>query len=96
MKNVNIHSGAKLSRRTLLRASSVSLALPVLDAMTPAFAKTEEPTHAKRFVGVSLSLGLHLLHLVPETTGKDYQTSRYLQPLQDIRNEFTVISGSRY
>ncbi|MEM9480056.1 MAG: DUF1552 domain-containing protein [Verrucomicrobiota bacterium] len=96
MKNVNINSGARISRRTLLRAGGVSLALPVLDAMTPAFAKTQEAMHAKRFVGVSLSLGLHYPHLVPETAGKDYQTSRYLQSLQDIRNDFTVVSGSSH
>ncbi|MEM1441882.1 MAG: DUF1552 domain-containing protein [Verrucomicrobiota bacterium] len=96
MKNVHIHSGAKLSRRTLLRAGGVSLALPALDAMAPAFAKAPEAEHAKRFVGVSLSLGLHDPHLVPETAGKDYQPSRYLQSLQDIRDDFTVVSGSSH
>ncbi|MEM9282587.1 MAG: DUF1552 domain-containing protein [Verrucomicrobiota bacterium] len=96
MKNVHIHSGTKLSRRTLLRAGGVSLALPTLDAMTPAFAKIEEAEQAKRFVGVSLSLGLHNPHLVPETAGKDYTPSRYLQSLQDIRNDFSVISGSSH
>ena len=96
MKNVNIQSGAKLSRRTLLRAGGVSLALPTLDAMTPAFAKTPEAEHAKRYVGVSLSLGLHNPHLIPETSGKDYKTSRYLKSLQDIRDDFTVVSGSSH
>lgn len=96
MKNVNINLGAKISRRTLLRAGGVSLALPLLDAMTPAFGKTRQATHAKRFVGVSLSLGLHYPNLVPETAGKDYQPSRYLKSLQDIRNDFTVVSGSSH
>ena len=39
MENVNLSFGAKISRRTLLRAGGVTMALPVLDAMTPAFAE---------------------------------------------------------
>jgi hypothetical protein len=86
-----------LSRRTLLRGAGVALTLPMLDAMTPAFAAGGgDPAQARRFVGVSLSLGLHNPNLVPATEGTDYRPSRYLQPLADIRDEFTVISGSSH
>ncbi len=95
-KNVNFNLGAKLSRRTVLRGAGISLGLPMLDAMTPAFAASEEGQHAKRFVGVSLSLGLHNPNLVPETAGRDYKPSRYLKPLGDIRDDFTVVSGSSH
>ncbi|MEM9157419.1 MAG: DUF1552 domain-containing protein [Verrucomicrobiota bacterium] len=96
MKNINLNLGAKISRRTMLRAGGISLALPLLDAMTPAFAKMQKATHAKRFVGVNLTLGLHYPNLVPETAGKNYQPSRYLKSLQDIRNDFTVVSGTSH
>ncbi len=86
----------RLSRRTLLRCAGVSLSLPLLDAMTPAFAAPKVNRTAKRFVGVSLSLGLHNPNLVPDSAGRDYQPSPYLQSLGDIRNEFTVISGSSH
>ncbi len=86
----------RLSRRTALKCAGVSLTLPLLDAMTPAFAKPAEATFARRFVGVSLSLGLHNPNLVPETAGADYLPSRYLTPLQDIREDFTVVSGSSH
>lgn len=31
-----------------------------------------------------------------EQAGRDYAPSRYLQPLQDLRNQFTVVSGSSH
>ena len=96
MKNVNINLGARLSRRAMLKCAGVSLSLPLLDAMTPAFAKSTESGNAKRFVGVSLALGLHNPNLVPETAGSGYKPSRYLKSLSDIRDDFTVVSGSSH
>ncbi|MEM9481085.1 MAG: DUF1552 domain-containing protein [Verrucomicrobiota bacterium] len=95
MNTAYISTKNHLSRRTVLRGAGVALGLPLLDAMTPAFA-SEIPDRHKRFVGISLSLGLHNPYLVPETSGKDYKPSRYLRSLQDIRNEFTVVSGSSH
>jgi hypothetical protein len=96
MKNVYLNTGKKLSRRTLIKGAGVALGLPLLDAMTPAFAAAATGAKAKRFVGVSLALGLHGPKLVPETAGTDYRPSQYLEPLQDIRNDFTVVSGSSH
>ncbi|MES2593938.1 MAG: DUF1552 domain-containing protein [Verrucomicrobiota bacterium] len=96
MKNVHFSFGSHLSRRAMLRGAGISLGLPLLEAMTPAFAATPEVKSAKRFVGVSLALGLHNPNLVPETGGRDYKPSRYLAGIQDLRNDFTVISGSSH
>lgn len=97
MKNVNFNFGARLSRRSLLRGAGVCLGLPMLEAMTPAFAGPATSTApARRFVGISLALGLHNPNLVPEGQGRDYKPSRYLQKIQDMREEFTVISGSSH
>lgn len=96
MKNVNFNFGASLSRRTLLRGAGISLGLPLLDAMTPAFAAAQETKTAKRFVGISLALGLHNPNLVPEGAGRGYKPSRYLQSIQDLRNDFTVVSGASH
>lgn len=96
MKNVHFNFGARLSRRALLRGAGISLGLPLLDAMTPAFAATADTKTAKRFVGISLALGLHNPNLVPEGQGRNYQPSRYLKPLADLRNDFTVVSGSSH
>ena len=85
-----------LSRRALLRGAGITLGLPLLEAMTPAFAVVNEAKQAKRFVGMSLSLGLHNPNLVPEGSGRDYKPSRYLTGIQDLREDFTVVSGSSH
>lgn len=85
-----------LSRRAVLKGAGISLGLPLLDAMRPALAAVTETGQAKRFVGVSLSLGLHNPNLVPGTAGKAYEPSLYLKSLGDLRKDFTVISGSSH
>ncbi len=96
MKNVTFNFGAHLSRRTFLRGAGISLALPLLDAMRPAFAAAPDARTAKRFVGVSLALGLHGPNLVPQNSGRNYTPSLYLNSLKDIREDFTVVSGSSH
>ncbi len=96
MKNVHFNFGAHVSRRAVLRGAGISLGLPLLEAMTPAFAAVKESKQAKRFVGVSMSLGLHNPNLVPEGSGRDYKPSRYLKSIQDLREHFTVVSGSSH
>lgn len=85
-----------LSRRAMLRGAGITLGLPLLEAMTPAIAAVRETKQAKRFVGVSLSLGLHNPNLVPQGSGRDYKPSRYLAGIQDLREDFTVVSGSSH
>ena len=94
MKPFHIHTGTSLSRRTFLKGAGVTMGLPLLEAMTPAFAA---PAAApQRFVGVSLYLGLHGPNFVPKGSGKNYTPSRYLRPLQDFRDDFTIVSGSSH
>ncbi len=85
-----------LSRRALLRGAGVTLGLPLLEAMTPALAAVPQAKTARRFVGVSMALGLHNPNLVPEGSGRDYKPSRYLKSIQDLREDFTVVSGSSH
>lgn len=85
-------SGRSMSRRQMLRASGVALGLPMLEAMTPAFARTAAPR--RRMVAVNFGLGLHLPHLVPAAPGRDYALTPYLEELQAYREQFTVISGT--
>lgn len=85
-----------LSRRAMLRGAGITLGLPLLEAMTPAFAAVKETKQAKRFVGMSLALGLHNPNLVPQGSGREYKPSRYLAGIQDLREDFTVVSGSSH
>jgi len=96
MKKVYFGFQRQLHRRTLLRGAGVSMALPWLTAMRSAFAGTEESTAPRRFVAMTLGLGLVGDNLNPTTAGRDYEPSLYLKPLQDLRDRFTVISGSSH
>ena len=81
-----------LSRRTFLKASGISLALPLLESMSPAFAKpSNEPP--KRMVFICTTLGLHPPALWPINPGAKYESTEYLEILKDHRENFTLFSG---
>jgi len=77
----------KLTRRHFLRAAGVALALPRLDV----FAAAAKPR--RRMVCINTPLGLNPAFFFPKTVGPDYETTPYLTPLQELRKDFTVISG---
>jgi len=83
----------RLHRRTILRGAGVTIALPWLSAMTRAFAAPGEDAPPRRFVAMTLGLGLHADNLFPKERGPDYEPTLYLSPLQDLRSRLTVISG---
>ncbi len=84
-----------INRRTLLKASGVSLALPFLESMHPVFgASSSNPP--KRMVFVCTALGLHPPHLWPKTPGADYESTPYLDLLKEHRNDFTLFSGLQH
>ncbi len=80
-----------LPRRTFLRGAGVTLALPWLDCMTPAFARAVAPP--RRMLIVANNLGVLPKHFFPQTAGRDYEPSPYLFALADFRKDFTVFSG---
>ena len=95
MKTVHFAKNQNLSRRTLLRGVGVAMALPWLDSMAPAFGKQAKAAMKapRRFVGISNALGFHGPNLFPTKTGKNYKPSRYLKTIDDLRDDFTIISG---
>lgn len=84
----------RLGRRTFLRAAGVSLTLPCLDAFahTPARGATAAAPR-RRMVCICTPLGLHTPNLFPEEAGKGYRSTPYLAPLEELRDDFSVISG---
>lgn len=82
------------SRRRFLRASGVSLALPLLHSV-----RAEEQGRdlasrdARRMVAICAPLGIHTPNLFPQTAGADYDVTPYLEPLQPLRDRVSVISG---
>ncbi len=85
----------KVSRRTLIRAAGISLALPWLDSVAaePEQRSVGAGGPPRRMVCICAPLGLHPDNFFPQETGKDYALSPYLEILKDYRDEMTVISG---
>jgi hypothetical protein len=82
-----------LSRRRFLRAAGVSLALPCLEAFRPRLALGRTAAVPRRMVFINTPLGLHPPNFFPTKAGKDYEVTPYLEGLQPLREDFTVMSG---
>jgi len=83
----------RITRRRFLCGAGVVLALPQLDSLQSAFAKEAESQAPRRMLLISNNLGVLPKPFFPDTTGRDYQLSLYLQELAESRSDFTVISG---
>src|SRR5215210_6702869 len=81
----------KLPRRHFLKAAGVSLALPWLDVFSQGQGQAAPPR--RRMVCICTPLGLHPPDFFPERTGRDYETTPYLEVLRDFRADTTVVSG---
>lgn len=85
-----------LSRRTLLRGTYATLAIPFLDAMLPsAFADSFGP-QPRRMVFLNLHLGFMADRFTPQQSGSDYKASKYLKILDQFRDDYTVITGTSH
>jgi len=89
-----------LSRRQFLRGAGILLSLPLLDAMSPAFAALTKNSAGitpggkpRRMFGICNNLGLLPENFFPKEGGRNYQLSPYLEGLKEHRNDFTVFSG---
>ncbi len=84
----------RVERRTFLRASAIAMGLPLLEGMSPRkTSAAENSSPARRMVAICAPLGIHTPLLFPEKTGSDYEVTPYLEPLQAVREKFSVISG---
>jgi hypothetical protein len=81
----------RLPRRTFLRASGVTLGLPLLECMTPLFARAAEPP--RRMLILANNIGVLPKLFFPAEAGRGYTLSPYLEELAPLREEFTVFSG---
>jgi hypothetical protein len=84
-----------LSRRTLVKGSGAALALPLLDAMQPAFGRAADVA-PRRLVAICTNLGVHEPNFIPGTAGRDFALTPYLEPLVDFRERITVVSGTSH
>lgn len=85
-------SKKSLHRRTFLRGAGAVIALPLLDAMQPAFvsAATKSP------VRLSFSYvpnGIIMDHWKPAGEGANFALGRIMQPLTPFKNDLLIVSG---
>jgi len=80
-----------ISRRTLLRGTGVTLGLPLLDAMVPAFGNTAEQGPRLGFVYVPHGAIMSLW--TPDTTGRGFEFKDILAPLETYRDRLSIVSG---
>jgi hypothetical protein len=81
-----------LHRRTFLRGAGAVIALPLLDAMHPAFASAA----AKPAVRLSFSYvpnGIIMDHWKPVGEGANFNLGRIMQPLSPFKNDLLIVSG---
>ena len=87
-----------LSRRTVLKGAGATIALPLLDAMSPAataWAQTAAGTTPPRVAFVGFPHGAIMDRWSPKQAGTDYEISPILEPLSPYREYLTIVSGLR-
>src|SRR5687767_13574568 len=85
-----------LSRRAVLRGMGATLALPFLEAMSPALTATPKAAanpKQRRFGVAMVPLGERPGFWNPKNTGADFDFSPILKPLEPFRNHLTVVSN---
>jgi hypothetical protein len=80
-----------IPRRAFLRGAGATLALPLLDAMTPAFAS--EATRPIRLLFMEVPNGIMMDRWTPATEGRNFAMTPILKPLEKFRSEMLVVSG---
>ena len=83
-----------LPRRTFLKGMGITIALPTLDAMTPAFARAAEKLKAPtRLMFGYVPNGIEMKSWTPKGVGEGFEFTRVLKPLEPFREDLLVLSG---
>lgn len=83
-----------LHRRTFLKGLGAAIALPMLDAMSPAMAAAGQVAKAPvRASFVYVPNGIVMDNWTPKAVGKTFEITRTLQPLAPFQDRMLLISG---
>ena len=84
-----------IPRRTFLRGAGTALALPLLDAMVPAFASAAQiaATRAARLSFFAVPNGIIMDKWTPSAAGSGFAMTPVLEPLAAFRERMVVIGG---
>jgi hypothetical protein len=82
------------SRRSVLKGIGVSLTLPLMESLMPRNAiAASETLFAQRMAIVTVPFGMVVDKFHPAQSGSDYRLPETLQPLKELRDDFTVFSN---
>jgi Protein of unknown function (DUF1552) len=82
-----------LSRRTVLRGMGTAVALPLLDAMIPAFAPAATTAPVRRFGVVYHPNGVIYDQWLPKGAGAAFELSPTLKGLEPFKDRLIVVTG---
>src|SRR5580693_7819866 len=84
-----------ISRRTMLRGVGTSVALPLLDAMLPAFVPLANAAAKPRlrFGAVYFPNGAIIQELTPKTVGAGFEFTPILKPLEPFSDSLLVVTN---
>ncbi|MGB1926865.1 MAG: DUF1552 domain-containing protein [Rubripirellula sp.] len=86
-----------LPRRTFLRATGASVALPLLDAMLPAMTATAKtvaaPDRLRRIGYVYMPMGCDISRWTPPSKGHLENLPPILRPLENVKSQITAVSN---
>ncbi|MEO8520319.1 MAG: DUF1552 domain-containing protein [Acidobacteriota bacterium] len=89
-----IVTGRHLPRRTFLKGVGAAIALPMLDAMTPALARAAQAGKAPtRLAFTYVPNGITMNQWTPAGVGRGFEFTRVMQPLERFREDTLVLSG---
>ncbi|MCA9195629.1 MAG: DUF1552 domain-containing protein [Planctomycetales bacterium] len=87
------------SRRSFLRGAGALLTLPLLDSAPASLAAgsassgTDAAEPKKRLVCLGVALSMYPGQWNPQEAGRNYTAPKLIQPLEALRNDFTLISN---
>ena len=82
-----------LTRRTMLKGMGASVALPLLDSMMPALSAAVAKQAPMRLGFVYAAHGVIHSEWKPRQTGRQYELSPNLQPLEGVRDHFNIFTN---
>jgi len=92
-------TGKSLSRRTVLRGMGAAVALPFMDAMSPAWlSAASRPALGRsgsphRFMACYVPNGMAMEHWTPSGEGRDFELSYIMEPLAPFKDQMLAFTG---
>ncbi|WP_422930342.1 DUF1552 domain-containing protein [Singulisphaera sp. PoT] len=91
----------QMTRRSVLRGLGTAIALPWLEAMTPAAeiaatgatAGAGPATAPLRMAFFYVPNGVHMADWVPKQVGSDFELPHILEPLANVKDSLTIVTG---